>query len=125
MGPEDLDLVPFLHLVYDERFVPWRAWLRWHYLAWRRDPRMLAKIEQVARMGTPWLDMPETQLRYSDLLLRAGAHSAQTYGTAHEGKGLAYYALGRPRQALAEIDSATDLMDSPEARLQLVQLVGL
>jgi tetratricopeptide (TPR) repeat protein/tRNA A-37 threonylcarbamoyl transferase component Bud32 len=121
VGPEDLDLVPFLHLVYDERFVPWRAWLRWRYIGWRADPRMLAKIEQVARMGTPWLDMPETQVRYSDLLLRAGAHSAQTYGTAHEGKGLAYYALGRPRRALAEIDAAADLLDSPEARLQQAQ----
>jgi tRNA A-37 threonylcarbamoyl transferase component Bud32 len=121
VGPDDLDLVPFLHLIYDERFVPWRAWLRWRYLGWRADPRMLAGIERVARMGTPWLDMPETQLRYSDLLLRAGAHSAQTYGTAHEGKGLAEYALGRPRQALAEIDSAADLLDSPEARLEQAQ----
>jgi tRNA A-37 threonylcarbamoyl transferase component Bud32 len=120
-GPEDLDLLPFLHLVYDERFVPWRAWLRWRYIGWRKDPRMLAGLERVARMGTPWLDMPETQLRYCDLLLQAGAHSAQTYGTAHEGKGLAYYALGRPRQALAEIDSAAGLLDSPEARLQQSQ----
>jgi tRNA A-37 threonylcarbamoyl transferase component Bud32/tetratricopeptide (TPR) repeat protein len=121
VGPQDLDLVPFLHLVYDERFVRWRAWLRWRYIGWRADPRMLAGIEQVARMGTPWLDMPETQLRYSDLLLRAGAHSAQTYGTAHEGKGLASYALGRPGQAFAEIDSAAELLDSPEARLQQAQ----
>jgi hypothetical protein len=121
VGPEDLDLVPFLHLVYDERFVRWRAWLRWRYIGWRADPRMLAGIERVARMGTPWLDLPETQLRYSDLLLRAGAYSAQTYGTAHEGKGLAYYALGRPGLAMAEIDSAADLLDSPEARLQQAQ----
>jgi tRNA A-37 threonylcarbamoyl transferase component Bud32 len=121
VGPDDVDPVPFLHLVYDERFVPWRAWLRWRYLGWRADPRMLAGVEKVARMGSPWLDMPATQLRYSDLLLRAGAHSAQTYGTAHEGKGLAAYALGRPRQALAEIDSAADLLDSPEARLQQAQ----
>jgi tRNA A-37 threonylcarbamoyl transferase component Bud32/tetratricopeptide (TPR) repeat protein len=121
VGPDDLDLVPFLHLVYDERFVPWRAWLRRRYIGWRADPRMLAGIERVARMGTPWLDLPETQLRYSDLLLRAGARSVQTHGTAHEGKGLAQYALGRPRQALAEFDSAAELLDSPEARLQQAQ----
>lgn len=116
--PDDLDLLPFLELVYDERFAPFRAKLRYRYIAWRKDPPQLAGIEQVARMGTPWLDMPHTQLRYCDLLLRAGKPSVETHATAHEGKGLALFALGRPTQALAEIDSATVLLDSPEARLQ-------
>ena len=44
--------------------------------------------------------------------------SAETHATAHEGKGLALFALGRPNEALAEIDSAAALFDSPEARLQ-------
>jgi hypothetical protein len=115
---DDLDLVPFLELVYDERFVPWRAWARYRYIAWRKDPRQLDGIARVARTGTPWLDMPRTQLRYSDLLLRAGRPEAETHATAHEGKGLAFFALGRLDEALAEIDSAADLFDSPEARLQ-------
>jgi tRNA A-37 threonylcarbamoyl transferase component Bud32/tetratricopeptide (TPR) repeat protein len=115
---EDLDLVPFLELVYDERFVRWKASLRHRYMAWLEDPRHLREVEQVARMGTPWLDMPETQLRYSDLLLRAATPSAETHATAHEGKGLAYFALGRTTQALAELDSAAALLDTPEARLQ-------
>lgn len=66
----------------------------------------------------PWLDMPRTQLRYSDLLLRAGRPAAETHATAYEGKGLALFALGRPGEAFAEIDSAAALFDSPEARLQ-------
>lgn len=113
------DPAPFLELAYDERFVPWRAWARYQLLAWRRSPQRLDRIEQVSRTVTPWLDMPRTQLRYCDLLLHAGRPAAaETYATAHEGKGLALFALGRLDQALAEIDSAVALFDSPEARLQ-------
>jgi hypothetical protein len=117
-GNDDLDLVPFLELVYDERFVPWRAWARYQYIAWRKNSRQLEGIERIARTGTLWLNMPHTQLRYCDLLLRAGRPMAETHATAHEGKGLALFALGRPGVALAEIDSAAVLFDSPEARLQ-------
>ncbi|HET7471359.1 MAG TPA: hypothetical protein VFJ81_16875 [Gemmatimonadales bacterium] len=120
-GPDDLNMVRLLPLVYDERFVRWRAWLRWRYIDWQGEPRTLAGIEHVARIGTPWLDMPETQLRYSALLLRVGPQLPQTHITAHEGVGLALYALGRPEEALAQIDSAADLLDSPEARLQQAQ----
>jgi hypothetical protein len=120
-GPDDLNMVGSLQLVYDERFVRWRAWLRWRYIDWQREPRTLAGIEHVARIGTPWLDMPETQLRYSALLLRVGPQLPQTHITAHEGVGLALYALGRPGEALAQIDSAADLLDSPQARLQQAQ----
>ena len=115
---DDLDLLPFLELAYDERFVPWRAWLRYHYIAWRRDPRQLEGIERIARVGTPWLDLPRTQLRYCDLLLRAGPAQPETHATAHQGKGMALFALGRISEALAELDSAAALFDSPEARLQ-------
>jgi tetratricopeptide (TPR) repeat protein/tRNA A-37 threonylcarbamoyl transferase component Bud32 len=120
-GSDDLDMVRSLQLVYDERFVRWRAWLRWRYIGWQQDPRTLAGLERVARIGTPWLDMPKTQLRYSKLLLRVGPRLPQTHATAHEGIGLALYALGRPSEALAQLDSAADLLDSPEARLQQAQ----
>jgi hypothetical protein len=72
----------------------------------------------VARLGTPWLDLPGTQLRYSDLLLRAGRADIETYVTAHQGKALALVALGRMEEAFAEIDTVAELLDSPEARLQ-------
>jgi hypothetical protein len=115
---DDMDLVPFLQLAYDERFVPWRAWLRYRYIVWRQNPRQLDGIERVARAPAPWLGMPRTQLRYCDLLLRAGRPAAERHATAHEGRGLALFALGRPDQAFAAIDSAAALFDSPEARLQ-------
>jgi hypothetical protein len=75
-------------------------------------------IARLARIGGPWLDMPHTQLRYSDLLLNAEAPAADVHASAHEGKGLALFALGRLSAAFAEIDSAAGLFDSPEARLQ-------
>ena len=114
----DLDMLPFLELVYDERFVPWRAWLRYRSIGWRGDPRQLESIERVARLGTPWLDMPRTQLRYCDLLLQAGAAQPETYATAHQGKGMALFALGRIHEGLAELDAAAALFDSPEAWLE-------
>jgi tetratricopeptide (TPR) repeat protein len=114
---DDLDLLPFLDLVYDERFVPWRAWARYRLIAWRKDPRQIERIERVARFGTPWLDLPGTQLRYSDLLLRIAPADAETQVTAREGKALALVALGRLDQAFAEIDTVAALLDSPEARL--------
>jgi hypothetical protein len=115
---DDLDMLRFLDLAYDERFVPWRAWLRYRYVAWRRDPRELEGIGRIARLGTPWLDMPKTQLRYCDLLLRATPVRPETHASAHQGKGMALFALGRTREALAELDSAAVLFDSPEALLQ-------
>jgi tetratricopeptide (TPR) repeat protein len=114
----DTDLVPFLELVYDERFARTRAWTRYRWLAWRKDPRTMEDIARLARIGAPWLDMPNTQLRYSDLLLMAEAPAADAHASAHEGKGLALFALGRLAEAFAEIDSAAGLFDSPEARLQ-------
>jgi hypothetical protein len=116
--PDELDLLPFLGLLYDERFLPWRASLRYRYIGWRRAPQQLEGIERIARLGTPWLDLPHTQLRYCDLLLRAVSPTAETHGTAHQGKGLALFALGRVREGLAQLDSAAALIDSPEARLQ-------
>ena len=115
---DEIDLLPFLELVYDERFVPWRAWVRYQLIRQRGSPRQLDGVHRLARVGTPWLDMPHTQLRYCDLLLRAGPAVAEIHGTAHQGKGLALFALGRLREALAELDSAAALFDSPEARLQ-------
>jgi hypothetical protein len=115
---EDTDLVPFLELVYDERFAPIQAWTRYRWLAWRNDPRTMEDIARLARIGGPWLDMPHTQLRYSDLLLQAETPAADVYASAHEGKGLALFALGRLAEAFAEIDTAAGLFDSPEARLQ-------
>jgi tetratricopeptide (TPR) repeat protein len=115
-GTEDTDLVPFLELVYDERFAPMRAWARYRWLAWRKDPRTMEGIARLARIGGPWLDMPHTQLRYSDLLLETEA--AEVHASAHEGKGLALFAMGRLSEAFAEIDSAAGLFDSPEAWLQ-------
>src|SRR6185312_2422170 len=76
---EDMDLVPFLELVYDERFSPALAWARYQWVAFRKDPRTIEGLARVARIGTPWLDMPATQLRYSDLLLRAGPPTADVH----------------------------------------------
>ncbi|HYC33729.1 MAG TPA: hypothetical protein VEB59_15675 [Gemmatimonadales bacterium] len=117
-GRNDIDLLPFLELVYDERFAPLRAWARYRWLGWRTDARTLQRIAQVARFGTPLLDLPRTQLRYCELLLRQGRSSPELTATAHEGRGLALIALGHVEEGLEEIDSAAAMLDTPEARLQ-------
>jgi hypothetical protein len=48
----------------------------------------------------------------------AEAPAADAHASAHEGKGLALFALGRLAEAFAEIDTAAGLFDSPEAQLQ-------
>ena len=118
---EDTDLVPFLELVYDERFVRGTlgAWARYLWLAWRKAPRTMEDIARLARIGTPWLDMPNTQLRYSDLLLMAEAPAADAHASAHEGKGLALFALGRDwRRHSPRSTRRPGCFDTPEARLQ-------
>lgn len=117
LSAEDLDVASLLGLAYDERFVPWRATLKRRYLGWRADAATLEKIGNVSRLGVIWLDIPASQLALSNLLLARPATPERRAG-AHEGMGLALFALGRPAAAFARFDSAASLFDSPESRLQ-------
>lgn len=116
--PDDLDVVPFLKLAYDERFRPLLGWVKLQIL--RHSPAKAADVRRIGRMGLPWLDLANTQVALSELLLES-ARTPEERGSALEGRGLALVALGRPQAALEEMDSAAALLGGVEADLQQLE----
>jgi serine/threonine protein kinase/tetratricopeptide (TPR) repeat protein len=114
----DPDVLPLAWLAYDERFVPWRARLKRRYLGWTTDSAQIEGVSRVFRTGVPWFDIPESQVALSDLLLGSGRSDSAGRASAHEGKAIGLMALGRPRQALAQVDSAAAIFSSDAARLE-------
>lgn len=121
-SPGDPDVLALSELAYDERFVPWRAWLKRWYLAARADSAQLEGVSRLFRTGVSWFDIPAAQVALSEVLLRAGAPDAAARGSAHEGKAIGLMTLGRTVEALAQLDSAAALLDTDEARLQQAEL---
>jgi tetratricopeptide (TPR) repeat protein len=117
-SPGDPDVLPLAKLAYDERFVPWRARLKRRFLAWTAEPVQLEGISHVFRTGVSWSDIPESQVALSDLLLGVAGLDSGVRASAHEGKAIGLMALGRPRQALAQVDSAAALLSDGAARLE-------
>ena len=114
----DPDILPLARLAYDERFVPWRARLKRSYLGWAADSAQLEGIRHVFRTAVPWSDIPESQVALGELLLRSREPDSAVRASAHEGKAIGLMALGRPDQALAQVDSAAMIFGSNAARLE-------
>ena len=114
----DPDVLPLAQLAYDERFLPWRASIRLSYLRWVGDSAQREGIRRVFRTGVPWSDIPASQVALADFLLAAAGSDSLQRASIHEGKAIALMALGRPRQALPQLDSAADLWPSAAARLE-------
>jgi hypothetical protein len=72
----------------------------------------------VFRTGVAWFDIPESQVALSDLLLDSPRSDTAERVSAREGKAIGLMALGRPSQALAQLDSAAALSDDKAARLE-------
>jgi len=117
-SPDDPDVLPLARLAYDERFVPWRARLKRRALRWAADSVQLDGIAKVFRTGVAWFDIPEAQVALSDLLLDSRRSDSADRAGAREGKAIGLMALGRPSQALAQVDSAAALSGDYAARLQ-------
>jgi hypothetical protein len=114
----DPDVLPLARLAYDERFVPWRARVKRRYLGWTADSAQLEGISRVFRTGVSWSDIPESQVALGDLLLSSSATDSAARSSAREGKAIGLMALGRPRHALAQVDSAAALFGSDAARVE-------
>jgi tRNA A-37 threonylcarbamoyl transferase component Bud32 len=117
-SPDDPDVLPLARLAYDERFVPWRARLKRRALRWAADSAQFDGIAKVFRTAVPWFDIPESQVALSDLLLEFSRSDSTDRLSALEGKAIGLMALGRPGQALAQIDSASALSGNDAARLE-------
>src|SRR5581483_5455363 len=112
-----------LRYAYDERFVPWRAGIERRLLGWRPDSAMLAGILDYARFGT-FFDIPDAQRALGRVLVRSGRSPAMR-ASGHQAQGLALILLGRTAAAIAQLDSAADIIATPEAELQQAEWRGL
>jgi tetratricopeptide (TPR) repeat protein len=121
-SPGDPDVLALSELAYDERFVPWRAWVKRRYLAATADSAQIAGVSRLFRTGNPWFDIPATQVALGDLLLKVGTPDPVSRASAHEGKAIGLLALGRTAEALAEIDTAAGLFDTNLARMEQAEL---
>ena len=118
-SPGDLDTRKFLRLALYERFVPWLGAVQRAKLRWLPDSLELVGLGRVARLGTPWLDIPATQVRLSAILLAIGPRSDSTRrGSARVGLALGLMAQGKVAAGLAQLDTATLELDTDEMRLQ-------
>jgi tRNA A-37 threonylcarbamoyl transferase component Bud32 len=117
-SPGDPDILPLARLAYDERFVPWRARFKRSYLGWAADSAQVEGISRVFRTAVAWSDIPASQVELSDLLLNSARSDSALRASAHEGKAIGLMALGRPHQALAQVDSAAAMFGSGAARLE-------
>jgi TolB-like protein len=118
-SPDDVDTRRFLELALNERFHPWRAELAHAVLRWWPSRTDLEGLAKVARLGTPWFDLPAAQVRLSDILLtRTPAGDGAKRGSARIGTALGLMAQGKAGEGLAQFDSAAVELGSEEMELQ-------
>jgi serine/threonine protein kinase len=99
-----------------QRFAPRRAAIQLRYIGLTADSLTRQGLERYVRLGNLF-DIPDGQLGFGRVLTRQGRTTA-VRASGHEAQGLALLLLGRPRAALAQIDSAAALLGSPEAELE-------
>jgi tRNA A-37 threonylcarbamoyl transferase component Bud32/tetratricopeptide (TPR) repeat protein len=117
LGPPPGDRYqPFQQLGTWARFSPWKASLA--HLIRLRSPSdtLLASLKDFARLGS-LMDIPAEQLALGSILVEKGADGNQI-GAGLIGRAGAHLMMGRPRAAMAQLDSAASILDTPEMRLQ-------
>jgi hypothetical protein len=117
-SPGDLDTRRFLLLAQYERFHPWLAKLAHASLLWRHDSTDVVGLARVARLATPWLDIPASEERLSRILLTIGPTDDSARGSARVGIALGLLAQGKTARGLAQLDRAADALGTREIRLQ-------
>lgn len=118
-SPEDVDTRRFLELALNERFHPWRAGLTHAVLRWWPRQTDLEGLAKVARLGTPWFDLPAAQVRLSDILRARTAPADRVgRGSARVGTALGLMAQGKAGEGLVQLDSAAVELGTEEMQLQ-------
>jgi len=126
---EGVDRTKFWHLALLERFTPWKAELtRWWFYR-HPDSTRLRQTREYMRLALS-MDIPACQLALGAIVSRHATED-RAAGLGHEAEGLALIALGRPRAALVQLDSATRRFGSTASRLErgewalLLPLLGI
>ncbi|MCU0621637.1 MAG: hypothetical protein MUC69_09050, partial [Gemmatimonadales bacterium] len=111
------------------RFGTVRGWLARRMVLERASPGLLDTLALVGRLGLS-LGLPRDQLLIGRLLARRG-DTDSTRATGHAAMALAAAAMGRPAEALRQLDSAALASGAPEFTLQrlewpvLLRVLGL
>jgi len=112
----EIYLPMFLRLAYRFRFEP-AAESGGGLEGLLRDPAALA----LAARGAMSFDLPGAQVEFGAALAARG-QTPDLRASGHTARGVALFALGRPKEALAAFDSAAGLFTHPEeARLQAAE----
>lgn len=119
LEPEARYLPPFLWQAFYERFHPDSAALRRAAFLGAESAEARSALRFAARWGL-WFDLPETQLALGAQLV-AAAGSARSRAEGHQAQALALIDLGRVTEAIAHLDSAAALFETPEAHLQAAE----
>lgn len=110
-GPGDLDMKSLMRLVLKERFEPDSGLA---FNGWS-DSAKVSDLIQTFRWGVSF-DIPRAQLKYGRAIA-SRVPFPQVRASGHNGEGIALIALGRPREALAQFDSAYRILDTPASDL--------
>ncbi len=113
---ESASRAAFCRVAYYGRFHPRIAAAAIALALWRPTPGRLEELNKVARTDLSF-DIPQVGVALGRRVA-AGARTPRLRASGLAGQGLALFALGRPGEGLARLDSALALFASDEAALQ-------
>jgi len=120
-GPEEVGQYQpfFMQFVITERFYPDSAAALRHLVL--NQPDLAQSLLEVFRLGAMF-DLARTQAELGELFLKSSLVSGRdTLAHLHEGRGLGLIGLGQITAALSQLDSATALFATPEARVEAAE----
>jgi tetratricopeptide (TPR) repeat protein len=106
----------FLALGYDSRWAPVRGRLKLWWMGRMMAGEDFETLSRWFRFAATF-DLPETLLLVGDAIL-ARHPTATVRATAHQGQAIGLFMRGRFTDGWTRLDSVTELLASPEARLQ-------
>jgi serine/threonine protein kinase len=106
----------FLRLAHDARFGSWLTGLKLQYLSFFSDSATLEAMQRYVPLGNAF-EIPETQLTLGRILARKAVSPSARAG-GHRAQGLALMLLGRPAEALPQLDSAIRLTRAPDSAIE-------
>ncbi len=106
----------FLRLAHDARFGTGLTGLKLRHLSMFSDSATLEAVQRYAPLGNAF-EIPETQLALGRILARKATSPLARAG-GHRAQGLALMLLGRPTEALRQLDTAILLGRAPDSAIE-------
>lgn len=113
---EDIQRRKFFKLAYDDRFQPWLGALKRHGFEIIASGSTIDRVNRFARLGISF-DIPTSQASLGRILIHRGGR-AHERANGYRGLGLALLTMGRPGEALMNLDSGAVLFGQPDSLLE-------